>query len=153
VPSFENLVIVVAVAFVVPGLFPRVRLPSVVLEIVAGIVIGPSVLGLVEVDESVEVIAVIGLAFVLFLAGLEIEFEKLRGQVLRLIGLGFALSSGRCASATISSGCRKPPRRSAYAAHSCCSSRSPQSPSNWTWRSSSARSSPAPSSRSSTATR
>jgi Kef-type K+ transport system membrane component KefB len=96
-PSFENLVVVVAVAFLAPlllGLFPRVRLPSVVLEIVAGIVIGPSVLGLVEVDESVEVIALIGLAFVLFLAGLEIEFHKLRGQVLRLTGLGFALSFG-----------------------------------------------------------
>jgi Kef-type K+ transport system membrane component KefB len=96
-PAFENLVLVVAVAFFAPfvlGLFPRVRLPSVVLEIVAGIVIGPSVLGLVEVDESVEVIALIGLAFVLFLAGLEIEFEKLRGQVLRLAGLGFALSFG-----------------------------------------------------------
>ena len=80
-PSFENLVIVVAVAFFAPlvlGLFPRVRLPSVVLEIVAGIVIGPSVLGLVEVDESVEVIALIGLAFVLFLAGLEIEFGFVR---------------------------------------------------------------------------
>jgi Kef-type K+ transport system membrane component KefB len=96
-PSFENVVIVVAVAFFAPlvlGLFPRVRLPSVVLEIVAGIVIGPSVLGLVEVDESVEVIALIGLAFVLFLAGLEIEFDKLRGQVLRLAGFGFALSLG-----------------------------------------------------------
>jgi Kef-type K+ transport system membrane component KefB len=96
-PSFENLVIVVAVAFLAPfvlGLFPRVRLPSVVLEIVAGIVIGPSVLGLVEVDGSVEVIALIGLAFVLFLAGLEIEFEKLRGRVLRLTGLGFVLSFG-----------------------------------------------------------
>ena len=96
-PSFENLVIVVAVAFFAPlvlGLFSRVRLPSVVLEIVAGIVVGPSVLGLVEVDQSVEVIALIGLAFVLFLAGLEIEFDKLRGQVLRLAGLGFALSLG-----------------------------------------------------------
>jgi Kef-type K+ transport system membrane component KefB len=34
----------------------------------------------------------LGLAFVLFLAGLEIEFEKLRGQVLRITLLGFALS-------------------------------------------------------------
>jgi Kef-type K+ transport system membrane component KefB len=96
-PSFENLVVVVAVAFFAPlllGLFPRVRLPSVVLEIVAGIVIGPSVLGIVEVDESVEVIALIGLAFVLFLAGLETEFDKFRGEVLRLTGLGFALSFG-----------------------------------------------------------
>jgi Kef-type K+ transport system membrane component KefB len=94
-PSFENLVIVAAVAFAAPfvlGLFPRVRLPSVVLEIVAGIVLGPALLGLVEVDQSVEVLALIGLAFVLFLAGLEIELDSLRGRVLRLSAAGFALS-------------------------------------------------------------
>ncbi len=94
-PSFTNLLIVMAVAFTAPlllGLFPRLLLPSVVLEIVAGIVVGPSVLGWVEVDEAVEVIALLGLAFVLFLAGLEIEFEKLRGRVLRLTLLGFAIS-------------------------------------------------------------
>src|SRR3954465_15794389 len=94
-PSFTNLLIVMAVAFTAPlllGLFPRLLLPSVVLEIVAGIVVGPSVLGWVEVDEAVEVIALLGLAFVLFLAGLEIEFAKLRGRVLKLTALGFAIS-------------------------------------------------------------
>ena len=94
-PSLTDLLIVVAVAFAAPfvlGLFPRVRLPSVVLEIVAGIVIGPSLLGIVEVNQAIEVIALIGLGFVLFLAGLEIEFERLRGRVLRLTALGFAVS-------------------------------------------------------------
>jgi Kef-type K+ transport system membrane component KefB len=94
-PSLDNLLLILAVAFAVPfllGLFPRLLLPSVVLEIIAGIVIGPSVLGLVEVDQTVEVVALIGLAFVLFLGGLEIEFGKLRGRVLRLTLLGFALS-------------------------------------------------------------
>jgi Kef-type K+ transport system membrane component KefB len=94
-PAFDGLLIVVAVAFVAPlllGLFPRVRLPSVVLEIVAGILIGPSVLGIVELDESISVVAVIGLAFLLFLAGLEIQFDRLRGQVLRLTLIGFAVS-------------------------------------------------------------
>jgi Kef-type K+ transport system membrane component KefB len=93
--SFTNLLVVMAIAFAAPlllGLFPRVQLPSVVLEIVAGIVVGPSVLGIVEVDEAVGVVALLGLAFVLFLAGLEIEFEKLRGEVLRLTLLGFVLS-------------------------------------------------------------
>jgi Kef-type K+ transport system membrane component KefB len=95
VPSFDNLLVVAALAFAAPfllGLFPRVRLPSVVLEIVAGIAVGPSLLGLVEVDQSLEVLALIGLAFVLFLAGLEIEFRTLRGPLLRLSALGFALS-------------------------------------------------------------
>src|SRR5829696_1561241 len=94
-PAFTNLLLVCAVAFAAPlllGLFPRVQLPSVVLEIVAGIVIGPSVLGLAEVDASVEVIALLGLAFVLFLAGLEIDFDALRGPLLRLAGVAFALS-------------------------------------------------------------
>ena len=94
-PSFSNLLIVMAVAFAAPlllGLFPRLLLPSVVLEIVAGIVVGPSVLGWVEVDDAVEVVALLGLAFVLFLAGLEIEFGKLRGRVLKLTLLGFAIS-------------------------------------------------------------
>jgi Kef-type K+ transport system membrane component KefB len=94
-PSLDNLLLVMAVAFAAPlilGLFPRLQLPSVVLEIVAGIVIGPSVLGWAEVDQAVQVVALIGLAFVLFLAGLEIELEKLRGPLLRLTAAGFALS-------------------------------------------------------------
>ena len=94
-PPFSGLLIVVAVAFAVPlvlGLFPRVRLPSVVLEILAGILIGPSVLGIVHVDQTISVISVIGLAFLLFLAGLEIDFDRLRGRVLRLTLVGFVLS-------------------------------------------------------------
>jgi Kef-type K+ transport system membrane component KefB len=94
-PHFGGLLVVVAVAFAAPfvlGLFPRVRLPSVVLEIIAGILIGPSLLGWVKVDRTIEVLAVIGLVFLLFLAGLEIDFRRLRGRVLRLASLSFALS-------------------------------------------------------------
>src|SRR3954468_7033933 len=94
-PSFDSLLVVVAIAFAAPfvlGLFPAVRLPSPVLEIVAGIIVGPAVLGWAHNDQTVAVMATIGLSFLLFLAGLEIEFEKLRGQVLRLTALGFAIS-------------------------------------------------------------
>ena len=72
-PEFTNLLIVVAIGFAAPfalGLIPRLQLPAVVLEILLGIVVGPSGLGWVEVDEAVEVISVIGLAFLLFLGGL-----------------------------------------------------------------------------------
>ena len=56
--SFLNLLIVSVVAFVAPLVvraIPIVRVPSPVLEIVAGILLGPSVLGLVAVDAPVEV--------------------------------------------------------------------------------------------------
>jgi Kef-type K+ transport system membrane component KefB len=94
-PTFTSLLIVVAVAFVAPlllGLFPSVRLPAVVLELVTGIAIGPSGLGWVEVDATIEVLASIGLAFLLFLSGLEIDFMRLRGRVLRLAATGYAVS-------------------------------------------------------------
>jgi Kef-type K+ transport system membrane component KefB len=93
--AFTNLLIVVAVGFAAPlalGLAPRVRVPSLVLEILAGIAVGPALLGWVEIDRPVEVLSVIGLAYLLFLAGLEIEFPKLRGRVLRVALLSFAVS-------------------------------------------------------------
>jgi Kef-type K+ transport system membrane component KefB len=93
--SFTGLVVVAAVAVAAPlaiGLVPALRLPAVVLEIVAGIVIGPAVLGWVEMDSVIRVFSLFGLAFLLFLAGLEIDFARLRGRPLRLAGAGFALS-------------------------------------------------------------
>ena len=79
---FTNLLIVVAVALVAPlalGFFPRIRLPAIVLEIVLGIVIGPSGLGWVKPDLPVTILSLVGLAFLLFLSGLEIDVERLRG--------------------------------------------------------------------------
>ena len=69
---FGGVLLVAAVAFASPfllGLAPRLRLPSVVLEIVAGIVIGPAVLGWVSIDPPLQVLSLIGPAFLLFLAG------------------------------------------------------------------------------------
>ncbi len=76
------------------GLTPARRLPAIVLEIVVGIVIGPSVLGWVKVDLPISILSVLGLAFLLFLAGLEVELERLRGRLLMYIGLAFLLSLG-----------------------------------------------------------
>jgi Kef-type K+ transport system membrane component KefB len=93
--SLTGVLVVAAVAFTVPfllGLAPALRLPAVVLEIVAGVAIGPSGFGLVEMDLPLQVLALLGLAFLLFLAGLEIDLDRLRGGPLRLAATGFALS-------------------------------------------------------------
>ena len=92
---FTNLLIVVAAGLLAPlvlGFFPRVRLPAIVLEIVLGIVIGPSGLGWVKPDLPVSILALVRLAFLLFLSGLEIDLQHLRGRVLKLTALGFAIS-------------------------------------------------------------
>ena len=95
--SFSGLVIVAAVAFAVPlvlGFAPGLRVPRVVVEILAGVVIGPWGLGWVQVDLPIQVLALIGLAFLLLLAGLEVDFERLLGPLLKLTGFGFLLSFG-----------------------------------------------------------
>jgi Kef-type K+ transport system membrane component KefB len=93
--SLNGLVLVAAIAFLAPlllGLAPRLRLPAVVLEILAGIAIGPSGLGWVEPDVAIEVLALIGLAMLLFLAGMEIEPSRFRGRPLKIALEGFAIS-------------------------------------------------------------
>jgi Kef-type K+ transport system membrane component KefB len=90
--SFTNLLVVAAVAVLAPlavGFAPRLRIPAVVLEIVGGIIIGPSGFGWVRADLPVQILALFGLAFLLFLAGLEIDVHQLRGRLLRFAVLGY----------------------------------------------------------------
>ncbi len=93
--SFDSLTVVLGIAFLVPlalGAVPWLRVPAVVVEIVLGIVVGPQVLDWARVDDPVAILSVIGLAFLLFLCGLEVDLDQLRGRVLRLAALGFGLS-------------------------------------------------------------
>lgn len=96
-PEIElvNLLGVLAIAFVAPltlGFAPRLRVPAVVLEILLGVVFGPSVLGWLEPDLAVRAVALLGLAMLLFLAGLEVDVRNLRGGLLTVAAAGYGLS-------------------------------------------------------------
>ncbi len=93
--SFSSLLLVAVAAFLAPlllGLSPARRLPSVVLEIITGIILGPSVLGWVHVDLPIQILSLLGLAFLLFLAGLEVELARLKGRLLVFVGGSFLVS-------------------------------------------------------------
>ncbi len=93
--EFTNLLGVLVVGLVAPlllGFVPSVRVPAVVLEIVLGVVLGPSALGWLEPDVPVQIVALLGLAMLLFLAGLEIDVHRLRGRLLGLSLAGYAVS-------------------------------------------------------------
>jgi Kef-type K+ transport system membrane component KefB len=95
--SFGGLAIVALAALAAAlalGLFPRIRLPAIVFEIVLGILIGPQVLGWVSIDTPIQIMSLLGLAFLLLLAGLEVDYERFRGQPLRLTAIGYAISFG-----------------------------------------------------------
>lgn len=70
------------------------KVPPIVTEIVAGIVIGPQVLDLVDDTAPLSVFASIGLVFLFFLAGLEIKFDARDERHLGLVGVAFAASLG-----------------------------------------------------------
>jgi Kef-type K+ transport system membrane component KefB len=93
--SLDALFVVCLVGVAAPlllGFLPRLRLPSAVLEISAGVVIGPSVLGWVEPDEPVLVAGLLGLAVLLFLAGLEIDPGRAHRREVELAVGGYALT-------------------------------------------------------------
>lgn len=93
--GFENLLVVSLIAVLAPlvlGFLPRLRLPSPVLEIAAGVALGPGALGWVRADLPVQVLSVVGLAFLLFLSGLEIDVGSLRGRPLQRSVVGYAIT-------------------------------------------------------------
>jgi Kef-type K+ transport system membrane component KefB len=73
-------------------LLPLPKVPPIVSEIVAGIVIGPVALDLVDNTAPLDVFASIGLVFLFFLAGLEIAFDAQDDRHLGLVGAAFLSS-------------------------------------------------------------
>jgi monovalent cation:H+ antiporter-2, CPA2 family len=73
-----SLLIVISVVFLVPILLHRLRwnmVPFVVAEIIAGMIIGKSGLNMVHEDSWLSILSLFGLIFLMFLSGLEIDFD------------------------------------------------------------------------------
>ena len=83
-----DLFLVLLAAKLGDEIFKRIGQPAIIGEILAGVLIGPSVLGLVELGEVLEVFAELGVIFLLFWVGLETRISEMRA-----VG-GTALSVG-----------------------------------------------------------
>jgi Kef-type K+ transport system membrane component KefB len=68
------------------------RLPMVVIEVGLGIVAGPQVLGWAAPTGMLALLGYMGLIFLFFLAGMEIDFDSVRGKPLSLAVAGWGLS-------------------------------------------------------------
>jgi len=74
------LVVVLALAAgisLLRGLVPGLPLPGPLLELLCGVVLGPTVLNVIKVDPLLSAVAVLGMAFLLFLAGFEVDVRAL----------------------------------------------------------------------------
>lgn len=83
------LFLVLLAAKIGDEIFKRIGQPAIIGEILAGVVIGPSVLGLVSPGETLEVFAELGVVFLLFWVGLETRLSDLRvvGGVATRVGV------------------------------------------------------------------
>jgi Kef-type K+ transport system membrane component KefB len=70
----------------------RLVLPTVVVEIVLGILIGPEVFGLAEMNEFISFLSEFGLAMLFFLAGVEVIEQHVPKDALRRGTIGWAIS-------------------------------------------------------------
>lgn len=90
-----TLLLILAAALIAPliaSTVPRLRVPALVLEILFGIIIGPQVLDLAAVTPPIELLSNLGLASLIFMAGFELDPQRLKGEPMRLASLGWATS-------------------------------------------------------------
>jgi Kef-type K+ transport system membrane component KefB len=93
--TLSSLVVILAAVASAPMvaelISPVIRLPAVILEILAGILIGPA-LGWAELDDIINFLSQLGLCTLMFLAGLEIDLQRIRGGPLRRALTGWGIT-------------------------------------------------------------
>ena len=75
---FLTLFLILIVARILGELFARMGIPSVLGELFAGVLLGSSILGIVEPNEILKILAEIGIILLLFEVGLETDFTRLK---------------------------------------------------------------------------
>src|SRR5580704_9392586 len=93
--SVATLVLIAIAAVLAPilsELTGRLAIPEIVIQIGLGILIGPYVLNLAHVGSVVTGLSDLGLTYLIFLAGYELDLQKIRGTPLRLATGGWGIS-------------------------------------------------------------
>ncbi|MGE5401267.1 MAG: cation:proton antiporter [Ignavibacteriales bacterium] len=82
--------IILLVILVIPLVSKRLSIPGIVGMIISGIILGPHGLNLLGRDSSVELLSTVGLLYLMFIAGLEIDIEEFKRSRNKSLILGFA---------------------------------------------------------------
>jgi len=85
----QELLIVLTATIAIVFLFHKLRVPAIVGFLLAGVVIGPGVLGLIKSAHQVEMLAEIGLALLLFTIGVEFSLASILSMQRRILWAGF----------------------------------------------------------------
>ena len=93
--SVATLVLIALAAVLAPilsELTGRAAIPEIVIQIGLGILIGPYALDIAHISDIVTGLSDLGLTYLIFLAGYELDLQKIRGRPLRLATAGWGVS-------------------------------------------------------------
>ena len=79
-PLITTIALALGFGLILGFLAERLKLPALVGYLLAGVVIGPTVLGWVHPDDVIRALSVLGLSFLLFLGGFEVDVRCFRGR-------------------------------------------------------------------------
>ena len=93
--AIVTLVLIALVAVLSPllsELTGKLAVPEIVFQIGLGIVIGPYALNIAHLDSVITGLSDLGLSYLIFLAGYELNIDRIRGKPLRLATFGWIIS-------------------------------------------------------------
>jgi len=99
-PFIVNLLILLLAAKLLGELAERFRQPSMIGEVIAGVILGPSLFNIISAPGEIKVIAELGVFMLIVLAGMEIEVEEIRNSIrgrniwIALLGFLIPMASG-----------------------------------------------------------
>uniref|UniRef100_UPI0030DCD893 cation:proton antiporter domain-containing protein n=2 Tax=Oculatella sp. LEGE 06141 TaxID=1828648 RepID=UPI0030DCD893 len=80
--------VIMAIMLVAPLLFERLRMPGIIGLILAGVIVGPYGLGVLERDSTIVLLGTVGLLFLMFLGGLETSLDDLKRNAGKAVTFG-----------------------------------------------------------------
>src|SRR5690554_4972316 len=97
IPLLPDIVIILGLSVFIVLIFQRLKLPSILGFLITGILIGPHGFGLVELSHEVELMAEIGIIFLLFVIGIEFSLSSLASIKKTVVGGGLMQVMGTIA--------------------------------------------------------
>ncbi len=89
----SNPVIVFALILMIillsPLLFKKINIPGIIILIVSGVIVGPHGLNLLEQNSAIELFSTIGIIYIMFIAGLELDMNEFKANRHKSLLFGF----------------------------------------------------------------
>lgn len=81
--------LILFIILVAPHIFKRFKVPGIIVLIISGVIIGPFGLGILEENAAIELFSTIGLIYIMFIAGLELDMNQFQVNKHKSVLFGF----------------------------------------------------------------